>query len=112
MNNDKCWCKLKTRKKKNTCGKDYLWNSSACSCENGGYLESIIDKSVITSNKIIGDADSVSTNVCCSVPMNAANIASINFDGKAIRYKMDCYILHNILLVVILLFIIVIICYH
>ena len=37
---------------------------------------------------------------------------SINSDGKKVRYKMNCYILHTVLLVVILLFIIVIICYH
>ena len=104
--------RVQKKKKNHTCGKDYLWNSSACSCENSGYLESIIDNSVITSDNIIGDSDSVSTNVSCSVPMNTANTASINFDGKTIRYKMDCYILHKILLVVILLFIIVIICFH
>ena len=23
--------------------KDYVWNSSACNCENGKYLESIVD---------------------------------------------------------------------
>ena len=93
--------RVQKKKKNHTCGKDYLWNSSACSCENGGYLESIIANSIL-----------LPITVSCSVTMNAANTASINSDGETIRYKMDCYILHKILLVVILLFIIVIICYH
>ena len=38
--------------------------------------------------------------------------ASINSDNGKIKYKMDCYILHTVLLVIILLFIIAIICYH
>ena len=37
---------------------------------------------------------------------------STNYDGKNVRYKTDCYILHRVLLVIILLFIIAIICYH
>ena len=32
--------------------------------------------------------------------------------NKKVRYKMDCYILQKVLLVIILLFIIAIICYH
>ena len=36
---------------------------------------------------------------------------STNSDDKNAKYKMDCYILHTVLLVVILLFIIVIVCY-
>ena len=37
---------------------------------------------------------------------------SINSDNKKVRYKMDCYILHTALLVMMPLLIIVIICYH
>ena len=62
--------------------KDYNWNPSACSCGNGGYAESIIDDSVITYGEIINAADRESTNVNCSVPINAANTASINFNDK------------------------------
>ena len=36
----------------------------------------------------------------------------MNSDNKKVRYKMDCYILHLILVVIILLFIIAFICYH
>ena len=30
-------------KKHYVCEKDYIWNPSTCSCENGKYLASIID---------------------------------------------------------------------
>ena len=33
--------------------KDYIWISAACSCENGKYLGSIIDNSVIMDDEII-----------------------------------------------------------
>ena len=35
------------------CGKNYIWNPATCRCENGKYLASIIDNSVITCDKII-----------------------------------------------------------
>ena len=49
-NNDKCWCE---RKKHYICEKDYIWNPATCSCENGKYLTSINDNSVITCDEII-----------------------------------------------------------
>ena len=56
--------------------------------------------------------DSESTNVTITLPGNMTNIAStnnastvsINSDDKNLRYKMGCFILHTILLVIILLF--------
>ena len=39
-------------------------------------------------------------------------VLSLNSDDKKARYKMDCYILHTVLLVIMLLFIVVIIFYH
>ena len=42
--NDKCWCESK---KHHVCERDYVWNPSTCSCENGKYLASIMDDSVI-----------------------------------------------------------------
>ena len=50
----------------------------------------IIHNSVIMCDEIIDTADSISTNVSCSVPINAENTASINFDDKKVRYSMDC----------------------
>ena len=37
---------------------------------------------------------------------------STNSEEKKVRNKMDCYILHTVLLVIILLFIIAVIYYH
>ena len=37
---------------------------------------------------------------------------SINSDRKKVRHKIDCYILHTALLVIVLLFIITIMCNH
>ena len=34
-------------KKHHVCEKDYVWNPAACSCENGKYLESIMDDSSV-----------------------------------------------------------------
>ena len=63
--------------------------------QNGKYLESIIDDdSVITFDEIINAADKVSTNVTSTVPKH--------FYNKNLRYKMDCYILHTVLLVIII----------
>ena len=47
-----------------------------------------------------------------TIPKNIASAVSVKSNGKIVRYKMDCYILHKFLLVIILLFIIVIIWYH
>ena len=67
-----------------------------CVYENGKYLGSIIDHSVILCDEI----------------MNAELSVSTNFVSKNVIYKMDCYILHMLLLLIILLFIIAIVCYH
>ena len=52
--------------------------------------------------------DIISTNTTNSI---AANV-SINCHTKQVRYKIDCYILHAVLLAIILLLIINIICYQ
>ena len=59
-------------------------------------------------DEIINDSDSVSTNVLASV----RSTVSRNFNNKKVRYKMDCDILHIVLLVIILLFIIAIIYFY
>ena len=53
-NNDRCQCECK---KRHVYEKDYIWNSSKCSCENGKYLTSVIVDSVTTCYEIIGGAD-------------------------------------------------------
>ena len=39
--------------KNNIFEKDYVWNPATCSCENGKYLASILDDSVIICDEII-----------------------------------------------------------
>ena len=53
-----------------TCIKDYIWSPSICICENGKYLKSIADTSVIPCDEIINAMDGVSTNVTHSIPKN------------------------------------------
>ena len=96
--------------------KDYIWSPATCSCENSKYLASTIDNSVITCDEIIIAAGSAPTNVptivMSTVSTNVTRTASINVHNKKVRYKMNCYILYMVLLVVILLFIITVIGYH
>ena len=103
-NNDRCRCECKNPKEHNAREKDYVWNPATCSCKNGERLASAIDDSVITCDDIINAADSLSTNV----PENVMSTASINFHNKKVGCKMDCHILHSVLLVIIFLFIIAI----
>ena len=71
---------------------------------------------MVVCDEIVYVIDTVSTNVVNTVSRNKTNTistnVSTNFNGKNIRLKMDCYILHTVLLVTVLLFIITIICYH
>ena len=60
-------------------------------------------------DEIINVTDSVSTNVINTILRNMTNTISINVmstvsknsDDKKVRYKIDCYILHTVLLVII-----------
>ena len=52
--------------------------------------------------------DIVSTKMINTIATNV----SIDSDGKRVKCKIDCYILHTVLLMIILLLIITIICYH
>ena len=71
-------------------------------------------------DEIINVTDGVSTNVINTIIRNMTNTASINVmstvsknsDDKKVRYKVDCYILHTVLLVITWLYIITIICSH
>ena len=56
--------------------------------------------------------DIVSTKVINSTPTNVTCTVSINSGNEKVRYKIVCYILHTVLLVIILLFIIATIWYH
>ena len=79
----------------------YLWDDKNS--------KSIGDTLVTRCDEIIFVMDIVSTKMTITKVPNL----SINSDGKKkVRYKIDCYILHLVLLVIILLLIIIIICYH
>ena len=82
-----CQCEFKIDHK---CKKDYSWTPSTCICENSKYLKRFADTSVTAFDDIISVMKIVSTT----------------------KTKIDCYILHTVLLVIILLLIITIICYH
>ena len=63
---------------------------------------------MIQKSCVMNVMDIVSTEMTNTIATNV----STNSDGKKVRYKMDCYILHTVLLVIMLSLIITIICYH
>ena len=63
---------------------------------------------MITRDEIISVVDIVSTKMTNTIATNVTK----NFQSKRVRYELDCYILHTVLLAIMLLFIITIICYH
>ena len=62
--------------------KGYIWNPPICSCENGKDLVSIVDLSVIMSDKIIDTTKSTATT---TVPTN--------FNQKRLPVNKKLYIL-------------------
>ena len=62
------------------CSKGSSWNPRKCICENGKYLKSIVDESVIMCNEII--------NTTNYIPKNATSSVSINSDDKNVGHKM------------------------
>ena len=58
--------------------KRLYWNTVTCSCENGKYLSSIIDNSVITCDKII-DAEANSYDKETSFNTRKAACKTLNF---------------------------------
>ena len=97
-NNETFQCACKNYR---TCTIDYSWNPSTCICQNRKYQKSVVDDSVI--------AYIVSTKMKNTI---VTSTVSRNSDGKSVRCKIDCYILHTVLLVIILLLIITIFSYH
>ena len=65
------------------------------------YLKSISDTLVGVFNEIISAADIVSINVTNTISANVMSTMSTNSDGKNVSYKIDCYILLTVLLVII-----------
>ena len=73
-NNNKCWSECKNHIRE----KDYIWSPTTCSCENGKYLSSKIDDSVITCDELI-DVEETKTN------FNEKKVKSVTFN-KILRY--------------------------
>ena len=78
--------------KTSVCEKDYIWNLSTCSCENGKYLASIMDDSAIMCDEII-DAEAKSND-------EETKTMPTNFNEKNISCKIQKF---NILLVFLLI---------
>ena len=91
-----------------SCKKDYNQNTNTRIFENSKHLKRIDDTSVIACDEIISVVDIVSIKITNTIATNL----SINFDSKKVRYEIDFYILHIVLLVILLLLIATIICYH
>ena len=83
QNNNKCRCECK---KCHVCEKDYIWNPSTCSCENGKYLASIMDDSAITCDEVIVSYDKETK----TIPANFT-------EKKAICETQNFYILPTLL---------------
>ena len=77
-----------------------------CICENVKYLKSAVDDSKTVCDEIIYVMDNISINVTSTVSANVTSTMLSKFDDKKVRYKMDCYILHTVLPMIILLAII------
>ena len=105
-NNKRFQCECKNYRKSK---KDYNWNPSTCTCENRKYLRSIADNSVIACDEFIHVMDILLTKIANTI---GRRTVSMNSDGKKVKYKIDWFILHTVLSVIILLLIITIICYH
>ena len=86
--------------------KSYIWNSTTCNCENGKYLGSIIDDSVITCYEIIEDTKTVPTKAATT-----KTVSTIFFEKVTFKIK-NFYILLTLLLInVVLLIAVTIYCY-
>ena len=75
-NKDKRQCECK---KLHVCEKDYIWNPSTCTCENGKYLATVMDDSAITCDKVI--------DTKCKLNDQEIKTVSRNFNEKKITCK-------------------------
>ena len=96
-NNETCHCECKNYRKWK---KDYHFNPNTCTSENSKDLTSTADTSVISCHEILSVMDIVSTKMTNTIATNVTK----NCHSKKVRHKIDCYILHTVLLVIILLY--------
>ena len=69
--------------------KYYIWNPAICSCENGKYLASIIDDSVITCNEIISAEDK-----SYDKETKANFVTTFNGKKQSVKHIISIFYLH------------------
>ena len=97
-NNDKCRCECK---KHHIHEKEYVWNPSTYICENGKYLASIIDDSVITCDEVIESCDEETK----TIPKN------LNEKNVTCKTQSFYILLNYLLITIVLLMAVSIYCY-
>ena len=78
-NSDRWLIKDKHRydcRNRHACEKDHIWNHNTCSCENGKYLERVMDDSVNTCHEIMESYDEERKTI------------PTNFNRKKANFKM------------------------
>ena len=56
------------------CEKDYIVNPATCSCENGKYLEGIIEDSLITCDETIEETKAIPTKTVPTIFNKKSNL--------------------------------------
>ena len=81
--------------KKHVCGKDYVCNPSACVCENGKYLLSIMNDSVIMCDEIIdvGETNFNEKNVTCKTQNFYILLAFLLITITLVAISICCYLI-------------------
>ena len=97
-----CDCKCKCNS--TTYISNQIWNNKTCQNK----CKSIVNTAVITFDEILSAIHIVSRKKTNNIAKNLTK----NYQSKKVRHKIDCYILHTVLLSIILLLIIITICYH
>ena len=79
---------VNVKKKQYICEKDYVWNSATCNCDNGKYLASSIDDSMITCPEVMKSCEEEIKTI------------PTNFNENKVTYKTQSfYILLALLLI-------------
>ena len=80
--------------------KDYIWNPTTCSCENGKYLASIIDNLMITCDEII-DAETKSYYNEAKTVRTKLNEKNAIFETKTFYFLLSFLLITIALLIIV-----------
>ena len=107
-------CDCKCEFSSTTCNSKEKWNTEICPCESKNYCMCKNDYSWNPSKKYCWWLKSCTpwNYTCHGYCINKCHNYCFNKFWWQKRYKMDCDILHRVLLVIILVFTIAIICYY